>query len=234
MVSPQRDRVAVFVVQPGWSQLEALGAAGELVAARLEPHPAFMGRVVADCECGVTDVDAVVEVRETAGGGELTGVGICDIGVSAADIPGEMDDLLATCGLADAVPVLDAQPDGGVRNSRVDTATHPRCVRAGACVAASHLEEPLRVLAGVAESDEGDGVRPDVKWARVIATTLRTLRSSTGEPTAGSKRKGQRSTFFLLFKSAVSISLRLKRSPQIPSYSLEPTIRSSLRLAGCR
>jgi hypothetical protein len=50
---------------------------------------------------------------------QLAGVRIGDVWVPAASVPGQLDDLSGPYVLADASPVLDAEPDRCVADARV-------------------------------------------------------------------------------------------------------------------
>lgn len=81
-----------------------------------------MGRTVGGCERFIADVDRAVVARQAPGCGELAGVGVREVGVSATGGPAELDDLLGALEHLDGAPVLHAAPQRRVADALVDAA----------------------------------------------------------------------------------------------------------------
>lgn len=172
VVASERDGVAVGVEAAGWPDAEAFELAGELVAAGLETVPGVVAAAAAGSEGELAGGKGGAQFGDAAGGGDLAGVGVDDVGVAAPGVPGQLGDLFGTGGLADASPVVDAQGDGGVGDD-LGALGAPAGVGAGAGLLAGGLEEPSGVALGVAEGGRGDGVGPRVERAELVAAARR-------------------------------------------------------------
>jgi hypothetical protein len=91
-----------------------------------------MGRTVRDAKRFVADVDRTLVARQTARRGELSGVGVGEVGVAATGGPAELDDLLGAFEHLHGAPVLHTAPERRVAHALVHTTAEPRCVGARA------------------------------------------------------------------------------------------------------
>ncbi len=91
----------MFVELAGRTEGSSLCQSGEEVAARAEAVPSGVAGLVAGSEGGVADLDACFEVDDASRCGELPGVAVGDVGVTAAGAPAVFDDVAGTDVLSD-------------------------------------------------------------------------------------------------------------------------------------